>query len=149
MRHVNLRRTGRSKRSLRGRSGRRRNRVQGTFDDLPDEEKTKALLQFLQYRQRAESEKTSSADGSSSTRRFEEMVGGVNTGTVGGSREEEEEKEDDDEREVEESLKIWYGLNGEQLSSSPAEAVLSVSERTRVIMFVAVITAVLSFRCGQ
>ena len=42
-----------------------RNTVQGTFDDLSDEEKTRALLQFLQYHQQLEQE--------NETKKFQEL----------------------------------------------------------------------------
>ena len=43
-----------------------KNTVQGTFEDLSEEEKTRALLQFLQYQQQQEQE--------SETKRFKEMI---------------------------------------------------------------------------
>ena len=43
-----------------------RNTVQGTFDDLSDEEKTRAYLQFLQYHQQLEQK--------NETKRFQEML---------------------------------------------------------------------------
>ena len=42
--------------------------MQGTFEDLSEEEKTRALLQFLQYHQQLEQE--------SETKRFKEMIQG-------------------------------------------------------------------------
>ena len=45
-----------------------KNTVQGTFEDLSEEEKTRALLQFLQYHQQLEQE--------SETKRFKEMIQG-------------------------------------------------------------------------
>jgi len=45
-----------------------KNTVQGTFEDLSEEEKTRALLQFLQYHQQQEQE--------SETKRFKEMIQG-------------------------------------------------------------------------
>jgi len=77
------------------------NTVEGTFDDLPPEEKTRAFLQFLQYHQQQQQMKeteefrqiSSSSDGD-----YSQM----------------------DERVVEESLKIWYGITnrGAALSAS-------------------------------
>ena len=68
-----------------------RNRIQGTFDDLPDEEKTKALLQFLQYKQHLERD--------NSTKKFQDLVGGVQKGRVVSEDDDEEEDlfDDDDE----------------------------------------------------
>lgn len=43
-----------------------RNTVQGTFDDLSEEEKTRAYLQFLQYHQQLEQE--------NKTKRFQQML---------------------------------------------------------------------------
>ena len=47
-------------------NGNNKNTVQGTFEDLSEEEKTRALLQFLQYHQQQEQE--------SETSRFKEMI---------------------------------------------------------------------------
>ena len=47
-------------------SGSPANTVQGTFEDLSEEEKTRALLQFLQYHQQQEQE--------DETKRFKEMI---------------------------------------------------------------------------
>jgi len=52
--------------SMRGVSPDGRNTVQGTFDDLSEEEKTRAYLQFLQYHQQLEQE--------NETKRFQQML---------------------------------------------------------------------------
>merc|ERR1719219_2708876 len=52
--------------TMRGISPNGRNTVQGTFDDLSDEEKTRAYLQFLQYHQQLEQE--------NETKKFQEML---------------------------------------------------------------------------
>lgn len=77
-----------------------RNTVQGTFDDLSEEEKTRAYLQFLQYHQQLEQE--------SETKKFQEML---KTGQSMTKEEDEEIKESQDEKSVEESLRLWYGLS--------------------------------------
>ena len=51
---------------MRGISANGRNTVQGTFDDLSEEEKTRAYLQFLQYHQQLEQE--------NKTKRFQQML---------------------------------------------------------------------------
>ena len=51
---------------MRGVSPDGRNTVQGTFDDLSEEEKTRAYLQFLQYHQQLEQE--------NETKRFQQML---------------------------------------------------------------------------
>ena len=92
--------------------------VQGTFDDLSQEEKTKAFLKFLQYRQQQEQEQ--------GTRKFKELVKSsksaneleaevsTNHQMQNGSQVFSEM----DEKAVEESLRIWYGLSGSSSSSS-------------------------------
>jgi len=60
-------------------AGAKANTVQGTFEDLSEEEKTRALLQFLQYHQQQEQE--------SETKRFKEMI-------QSGTGEESEQQED-------------------------------------------------------
>ena len=52
--------------SMRGVSPDGRNTVQGTFDDLSEEEKTRAYLQFLQYHQQLEQE--------NETKKFQQML---------------------------------------------------------------------------
>lgn len=68
----------------------KKHRIKGTFDDLPDEEKTKALLQFLQYKERLEREEREKAS----------------------SPPVQQQHESADEKAVEESIKVWYGLEG-------------------------------------
>ena len=51
---------------MRGVSPDGRNTVQGTFDDLSEEEKTRAYLQFLQYHQQLEQE--------NETKKFQQML---------------------------------------------------------------------------
>ena len=51
---------------MRGINANGRNTVQGTFDDLSEEEKTRAYLQFLQYHQQLEKE--------NETKQFQQML---------------------------------------------------------------------------
>ena len=71
--------------------------VQGTFDDLSQEEKTKAFLQFLQYHQQQEQEQE--------TKKFQQLFDQSN------EPEDNAQLSETDEKVVEESLKIWYGLS--------------------------------------
>ena len=83
----------------------RKTLVQGTFDDLPEDEKNRAMLQFLQYHQQLENP--------SETSKFEDLVrsGGIQTTTTEQSNQFGQDAGALDEKAVEESLKIWYGLN--------------------------------------
>ena len=51
---------------MRGITSNGRNTVQGTFDDLSEEEKTRAYLQFLQYHQQLEQ--------ANETKKFQQML---------------------------------------------------------------------------
>lgn len=81
-----------------------RNTVQGTFEDLSEEEKTRALLQFLQYHQQQEQE--------NETKRFREMIQGGSRDSEASGSGQDQPVETPDEKAVEESLKVWYGLSG-------------------------------------
>ena len=85
-----------------------RNTVQGTFDDLSDEEKTRAYLQFLQYHQQLEQK--------NETKRFQEML---NHGEKTISSQ-QSNSNSDTTVPTNDSLRIWYGLNnrGPSCSSS-------------------------------
>lgn len=88
-----------------------RNTVQGTFDDLSEEEKTRAYLQFLQYHQQLEQE--------NETKRFQQMLNRKQTSTYDDEaptenpKEEEEANDGDDD-----SLRVWYGLNNSSRNRS-------------------------------
>ena len=75
-----------------------KHRVQGTFDDLSEDEKTRALLQFLQYRQQ-QMEK----DSSDSL-----VVEGA------GATDDSEADSAADEKAAEESLKVYYGISASE-----------------------------------
>ena len=82
------------------------NTVEGTFDDLPPEEKTRAFLQFLQYHQQQQQIKE--------TEKFQQLY---NADATAGAQEDTYSQMD--EKVVEESLKIWYGIsNGAADSAS-------------------------------
>ena len=77
-----------------------RNTVQGTFDDLSDEEKTRAYLQFLQYHQQLEQK--------NETKRFQEMLNHgetIQTSSIS-------ENTDTD------SSRIWYQNSGNRIHLS-------------------------------
>merc|ERR1719264_2400495 len=82
----------------------RKHTVQGTFDDLSEDEKTRALLQFLQYHQQLEGKSENGGQ-------FKDLVdvGGGGGGAVD-VYQATDVKETMDEKAVEESLKVWYGL---------------------------------------
>ena len=72
---------------------------QGTFDDLSEDEKTRALLQFLQYHQQLEGKSENGGQ-------FKDLVDGGAVDVYQANNVEETM----DEKAVEESLKVWYGL---------------------------------------
>lgn len=87
--------------------------VQGTFDDLSQEEKTKAFLKFLQYRQQQEQKQ--------GTNKFKELVKSsksANELDLDRSDDRNEVFSEMDEKAVEESLRIWYGLSSSSKCSS-------------------------------
>eukprot|EP00094_Tigriopus_californicus_P012027 TCALIF_11621-PA protein Name:"Similar to Trabd2b Metalloprotease TIKI2 (Mus musculus)" AED:0.12 eAED:0.12 QI:0/0.75/0.8/1/0.75/0.8/5/188/491 len=98
-----------------------KNKVQGTFDDLPEHEKKRALLKFIQYHQQQERE--------NDTRRFGEMMGSESPITPNPLEGPEAEEEAPtpigiDEKAIEESLKIWYGINERSLAHSGKDKAL-------------------------
>ena len=76
--------------------------MQGTFDDLSEDEKTRALLQFLQYHQQLEGKSENGGQ-------FKDLVEGGGGGAVD-VYQSTDGRETMDEKAVEESLKVWYGL---------------------------------------
>lgn len=97
-----------------------KNKVQGTFDDLPEHEKTRALLKFIQYHQQQERE--------NDTRRFGEMMGSEspitpNSLEAHGHDEQENHFTGIDEKAIEESLKIWYGIDERRFAQSNAKRI--------------------------
>ncbi|QQP42043.1 Metalloprotease TIKI1like, partial [Caligus rogercresseyi] len=75
--------------------------VQGTFSDLSENEKTRALLQFLQHQQ--QQKKTEE------TQKFQKLLGGT-------EQQGHQEKPYLDDKK---SLNIWYGIEGLSSSKSP------------------------------
>ena len=85
-----------------------RNTVQGTFDDLSEEEKTRAYLQFLQYHQQLEQE--------NETKRFQQML---NRNNDDDNNLNEDAKDDFDNNNVSSDDKtenVWYGLSHSRLN---------------------------------
>jgi len=91
-----------------------RNTVQGTFDDLSEEEKTRAYLQFLQYHQQLEQE--------NETKRFQQMLNRNNNDDNNNNLNEDKTSaanEDFDNNNVssdDKSENVWYGLSNSQLN---------------------------------
>jgi len=106
----------------------RKHTVQGTFDDLSEDEKTRALLQFLQYHQQLEGK---SATGG----RFKDLVGGG--GGAVDVYQATDIEETMDEKAVEESLQVWYGLTNGGGRRLPPPGIWSVFVAA-VLMFLAV-----------
>lgn len=80
--------------------------VKGTFDDLSDDEKTKAFLQLLEYKLRLEAEqKEDEEEVAEDTDRFHELWQRLPSHKVQPDSETEEEKT------VRESIQVWYGIN--------------------------------------
>ena len=92
------------------------NTVEGTFDDLPPEEKTRAFLQFLQYHQQQQQIKE--------TEKFQQLYNGDGTTPSGGDAPDAYSQMD--EKVVEESLKIWYGISNGASSSLGVSKLYSV-----------------------
>ena len=86
--------------------------MEGTFDDLPPEEKTRAFLQFLQYHQQQQQIKE--------TEKFQQLYN-----SDGLDSEQDDTYSQMDEKVVEESLKIWYGISN-SASLSGCSQLLSV-----------------------
>lgn len=81
--------------------------VKGTFDDLSDDEKTKAFLQLLEYKLRLEAEQKEDEETvAEDTDRFHELWQRLPSHKVQPDSETEEEKT------VRESIQVWYGING-------------------------------------
>jgi len=80
--------------------------VKGTFDDLSDDEKTKAFLQLLEYKLRLEAEqKVDQEEDVEDTDRFHELWQRLPSHKVQPDSETEEEKT------VRKSIQVWYGIN--------------------------------------
>jgi len=99
----------------------RKHTVQGTFDDLSEDEKTRALLQFLQYHQQLEGKSENGGQ-------FKDLVDGGGSGGAVDVYQATDVKETMDEKAVEESLKVWYGLtNGGPGNRSLSAIVFAVA----------------------
>ena len=102
-----------------------RNTVQGTFDDLSEEEKTRAYLQFLQYHQQLEQE--------NETKRFQQMLNRKQniydepTTLMPAATE-------DDTKDVDESLRVWYGLSGSSIQVAASERLVAASLMIFIMM---------------
>ena len=81
-----------------------RNTVQGTFDDLSEEEKTRAYLQFLQYHQQLEQE--------NETKRFQQMLNRNNDNNLNDASANDFDNNVSDD----ESQNVWYGLSDSHLN---------------------------------
>ncbi|XP_023322770.1 metalloprotease TIKI1 [Eurytemora carolleeae] len=77
--------------------------VVGTFEDLSQEEKTRAFLQLLEYKLKVEKE---SEDNDKKDDRFHELWQKLPTPQVNTNSDTE------DVKAVRESIKVWYGLSG-------------------------------------
>ena len=87
-----------------------RNTVQGTFDDLSEEEKTRAYLQFLQYHQQLEQE--------NETKRFQQML----NKNQGEENNEYDSKPSNDEK----SIKDWNSLSHSSIPKPPSLAFILI-----------------------
>ena len=81
---------------MRGVSPDGRNTVQGTFDDLSEEEKTRAYLQFLQYHQQLEQK--------NQTKKFQRMLNKDHR-DLGAM----DSNNNSDENEIDDSINGWTG----------------------------------------
>jgi len=77
--------------------------VKGTFDDLSDDEKTKAFLQLLEYKIRLEQEQKQEEEREQDN--FHELWQKLPSHQV------KPESETEEEKKVRESIQVWYGIN--------------------------------------
>merc|ERR1711990_678133 len=80
--------------------------VKGTFEDLSDDERTKAFLQLLEYKMRLEKEqRLGKHEMEKKENKFQELWEKLPSHQVDPVSETEEEKA------VRESIQVWYGIN--------------------------------------
>ena len=80
--------------------------VKGTFEDLSDDERTKAFLQLLEYKLRLEKEqRLGKHEMEKKENKFQELWEKLPSHHVNPVKETEEEKT------VRESIQVWYGIN--------------------------------------
>ena len=80
--------------------------MKGTFEDLSDDERTKAFLQLLDYKLRLEKEQRLEKDElEKKENNFQELWKKLPSHQVDPVQETEEEKT------VRESIQVWYGIN--------------------------------------
>ena len=80
--------------------------VKGTFEDLSDDERTKAFLQLLEYKMRLEKEQRLGVpEMEKKENKFQELWEKLPSHHVNPIEETEEEKA------VRESIQVWYGIN--------------------------------------
>lgn len=102
-----------------------RNTVQGTFDDLSEEEKTRAYLQFLQYHQQLEQE--------NETKRFQQMLNRKQN-TYDETTTLLPASEEDESKDVDESLRVWYGLSGSSVHVAASKQLVGASMMIFIMM---------------
>ena len=86
--------------------------MKGTFEDLSDDERTKAFLQLLDYKLRLEKEqRLEKHELEKKENNFQELWKKLPSHQVNPVQETEEEKT------VRESIQVWYGIDG--INSSP------------------------------
>ena len=80
--------------------------MKGTFEDLSDDERTKAFLQLLDYKMRLEKEqRLEKHELEKKENNFQELWKKLPSHQVNPVQETEEEKT------VRESIQVWYGIN--------------------------------------
>ena len=80
--------------------------MKGTFDDLSDDEKTKAFLQLLEYKLKLEKEqKQDKEEEAENEDNFHELWQRLPSHQV------KPETETEEEKKVRESIQVWYGIN--------------------------------------
>jgi len=104
--------------------------VKGTFDDLPDDEKTKAFLKLLEYKLRKELRVQEQQEKERKENSFHELWQKLPALQVNPVKETEEEKM------TRQSIQVWYGINGAlppHTAPSPTSVVFLVLVVTRAI----------------
>jgi len=97
----------------------RKGTVSGTFDDLSDEEKTKAFLQLLEYQQRVEKEQRDEQKVKERKEySFHELWQRLPAHHIDPIR------ETDEDRSARQSVQVWYGISGGSSGSAVPQSAI-------------------------
>jgi len=110
----------------------RKGTVSGTFDDLSDEEKTKAFLQLLEYQQRVEKEqrheqKQKERKEYSSFHELWQRLPAHHIDPI---------RETDEDRSARQSVQVWYGISGSSGGCGPQKTLSVLVLTVSILAFV-------------